>query len=119
MNRRSPPPPSDAPAGAPPTAPSTATPPPAPANGPSFEAAIKRLSEIVQTLERGDLPLEESLRLFEEGVKLSRVSQSRLDGAEKRVEQLLAVDEQGRARTTPFATDSLEAEDEEPGEAPF
>jgi exodeoxyribonuclease VII small subunit len=82
-------------------------------DGPSFEAAIKRLTEIVQTLERGDLALEESLRLFEEGVKLSRVSQGRLDAAEKRVEQLLAVDEQGRARTAPFATDALE---DEPGE---
>lgn len=37
---------------------------------PGFEAAIKRLNEIVQLLERGELPLEESLRLFEEGVKL-------------------------------------------------
>jgi exodeoxyribonuclease VII small subunit len=80
--------------------------------GPSFEAAIKRLTEIVQTLERGELPLEESLRLFEEGVKLSRVSQQRLDAAEKRVEQLLAVDEQGRARTAPFATDSAERDDD-------
>ena len=62
----------------------------------------------MQTLERGELPLEESLRLFEEGVKLSRVSQQRLDAAEKRVEQLLAVDEQGRARTTPFATDAAD-----------
>lgn len=97
MNRRSPP------------AASEAAPPPA--EGPSFEAAIKRLTDIVQTLERGDLPLEESLRLFEEGVKLSRVSQDRLDAAEKRVEQLLAVDEQGRARTQPFATDA--GEDEE------
>ncbi len=79
-----------------------------PAEGPSFEAAIKRLTEIVQTLERGDLPLEESLRLFEEGVKLSRISQQRLDSAEKRVEQLLAVDEQGRARTAPFATDAAD-----------
>jgi len=76
--------------------------------GVSFEVAIKRLSEIVQTLERGELPLEESLRLFEEGVKLSRVSQQRLDAAEKRVEQLLAVDEQGRARTAPFATDAAD-----------
>ena len=85
--------------------------------GVSFEAAIKRLSEIVQTLERGELPLEESLRLFEEGVKLSRVSQQRLDAAEKRVEQLLAVDEQGRARTAPFATDAAdegEPDDEGP-----
>jgi exodeoxyribonuclease VII small subunit len=73
---------------------------------PPFETAIKRLTEIVQTLERGELPLEESLRLFEEGIKLSRASQQRLDAAEKRVEQLLAVDEQGQARTAPFATDS-------------
>ena len=72
--------------------------------GATFEASIKRLGEIVQTLERGDLPLEESLRLFEEGVKLSRVSQQRLDAAQKKVEQLLGVDEQGRARTAPFAT---------------
>jgi exodeoxyribonuclease VII small subunit len=101
MNRRSPPPDVPSPAAAAPPTGET----------PSFEAAIKRLTEIVQTLERGELPLEESLRLFEEGVKLSRVSQTRLDAAEKRVEQLLAVDEQGRARTTPFATDALDEDD--------
>ena len=94
------------------------TPPPtpepaAPAESQSFEAAIQRLTEIVQTLERGDLPLEESLRLFEEGVKLSRASQARLDAAEKRVEQLLVVDEHGRAKTAPFATDAAD-EDEGP-----
>jgi exodeoxyribonuclease VII small subunit len=82
-----------------------------PAEAPPFEAAIKRLTEIVQTLERGDLPLEESLRLFEEGVKLSRISQGRLDAAEKRVEQLLAVDDRGQARTTPFATDAVDDRD--------
>jgi exodeoxyribonuclease VII small subunit len=97
------------------------TPPPtpepaAPAESQSFEAAIQRLTEIVQTLERGDLPLEESLRLFEEGVKLSRASQSRLDAAEKRVEQLLVIDEHGRAKTAPFATDAADEDDEE---APF
>ncbi len=70
----------------------------------TFEASIKRLAEIVQALERGDLPLEESLALFEEGVKLSRVSQQRLDAAQKKVEKLLAVDEKGRATTEPFAT---------------
>jgi exodeoxyribonuclease VII small subunit len=73
---------------------------------PSFEVAIKRLGEIVQALERGDLPLEESLRLFEEGVALSRTSQQKLDAAEKRVEQLLAVDAEGNARTAPFETDA-------------
>jgi exodeoxyribonuclease VII small subunit len=71
---------------------------------PSFEEAIKRLSEIVQTLERGDLPLEESLRLFEEGVRLSRASQEKLDSAQKRVEELLGFDRDGRPRTTPFET---------------
>ena len=84
--------------------------PPAP---PSFEEAVKRLGEIVQTLERGDLPLEESLRLFEEGVKLSRVSQQRLDTAQKKVEELLGVDSDGRPRTQPFQTQATD--DETPG----
>ncbi len=61
----------------------------------SFEDSIRRLSEIVETLEAGDLPLEESLKLFEEGVKLARSSQATLDGAEKRVEELLSIDEHG------------------------
>jgi exodeoxyribonuclease VII small subunit len=61
----------------------------------SFEDSVQRLSEIVHRLEQGDLPLEESLRLFEEGVRLARSSQARLDTAEKRVEQLLAIDENG------------------------
>jgi exodeoxyribonuclease VII small subunit len=93
-----------------PAAPTSAD--PATLEAPSFESAIKRLTEIVQVLERGELPLEESLRLFEEGVKLSRMSQQKLDSAEKRVEQLLAVDEQGRAKTTPFASDAADEGDE-------
>jgi exodeoxyribonuclease VII small subunit len=70
----------------------------------SFEESMKRLTEIVQALERGELPLEKSLELFEEGVKLSRLAQERLDGAQKRVELLLAVDEAGKARTEAFET---------------
>jgi len=70
----------------------------------SFEDGIRRLSEIVQTLERGDLPLEESLRLFEEGVSLSRASQERLDSAQKRVEELLGFERDGKPRTREFAT---------------
>jgi len=70
----------------------------------SFEDAVKRLSEIVQRLERGDLPLEESLRLFEEGVGLSRASQEKLDSAQKRVEELLGVDRDGKPSTRPFET---------------
>ncbi|HVJ93919.1 MAG TPA: exodeoxyribonuclease VII small subunit [Labilithrix sp.] len=68
----------------------------------TFEDAVKRLSEIVQKLERGDLPLEESLLLFEEGVRLSRASQDKLDSAQKRVEELLGFDRDGKARTAPF-----------------
>lgn len=70
----------------------------------SFEDAVKRLSEIVQKLERGDLPLEESLLLFEEGVTLSRASQAKLDSAQKRVEELLGFDREGKTRTAPFDT---------------
>jgi exodeoxyribonuclease VII small subunit len=66
-----------------------------PGKAPSFEDSIRRLSEIVETLESGELPLEESLRLFEEGVTLARSSQATLDAAEKRVEELLSVDEDG------------------------
>ncbi len=74
------------------------------AETPTFEDAIKRLSSIVQTLERGDLPLEESLRLFEEGVRFSRASQGKLDDAQKRVEELLGFERDGKPRTAPFDT---------------
>jgi exodeoxyribonuclease VII small subunit len=66
---------------------------------PSFEATLERLHEIVERLEGGELDLEDSLRLFEEGVRLSRASQSRLNSAEKRVEELLAVDANGEPIT--------------------
>jgi exodeoxyribonuclease VII small subunit len=95
------------------------TPPPSAPTIATFEDAVKRLSEIVQTLERGDLPLEESLRLFEEGVRLSRVSQERLDAAQKKVEQLLGVDAQGKARTEPFQTQAAGSAGDEDDEPPF
>jgi exodeoxyribonuclease VII small subunit len=69
-----------------------------------FEQSMERLSRIVEKLEKGDLPLEQSLQLFEEGVRLSRMAQERLDTAQQRIERLLTVDSQGRARTTPFET---------------
>ncbi len=64
--------------------------------GASFEESTRRLAQIVTELEGGDLPLERSLTLFEEGVRLSRAAQDRLDKAERRVEELLGIDEQGR-----------------------
>jgi exodeoxyribonuclease VII small subunit len=55
----------------------------------TFESSLKELERIVEELEAGDLPLERSLELFEQGVKLSRECQKRLDEAERKVEILL------------------------------
>ena len=55
----------------------------------SFEASLNDLEKIVKTLEEGELPLEESLKLFEEGVKLSRECRERLTQAERRIEVLM------------------------------
>ncbi|HEY5957059.1 MAG TPA: exodeoxyribonuclease VII small subunit, partial [Polyangiaceae bacterium] len=59
----------------------------------SFETTIAELGEIVDQLERGDLPLEQSLSLFERGIRLSKDAQTRLNAAEKRVEMLLGFDD--------------------------
>jgi exodeoxyribonuclease VII small subunit len=56
---------------------------------PAFEDILSRLGAVVERLESGDMPLEESLSLFEEGVRLSRLGAARLDDAERRVERLL------------------------------
>lgn len=63
---------------------------------PTFEASLKELEKIVRRLEDGELPLEESLKLFETGVKLSRECQERLNRAERRIEVLLT-DENGNS----------------------
>ena len=62
----------------------------------SFEESTRRLSAIVEELEGGELPLERSLALFEEGVRLARAAKDRLDRAERRVEELLGIDAQGK-----------------------
>jgi exodeoxyribonuclease VII small subunit len=66
-----------------------------------FERALERLEEIVQKLEQGDLPLEQSLKLFEEGIKLSRICNTRLEEAERKVEILLK-DKAGNTIANPF-----------------
>ncbi len=55
----------------------------------TFEANLQELERIVRNLENGDLALEESLKLFEDGVKLSRECQERLNQAERRIEILM------------------------------
>lgn len=71
-----------------------------------FEKKLKRLEEIVQKMERGELALEESLTLFEEGVKLSRECNQKLSEAEAKVKQLTGFDANGKALTQDFASDN-------------
>lgn len=70
-------------------------------NSQNFETSLEELERIVRELERGDLPLEKSLELFEQGVKLSRACQERLNEAERRIE-ILTRDNQGRPTIRPF-----------------
>lgn len=77
---------------------------------PSFEAALKQLEDVVQRLEKGELSLEESLKLYEEGIQLSRLCHGKLEEAEGKIEMLLkdakgdvARDGDGAPRTKPFA----------------
>jgi len=55
----------------------------------TFEASLNELERIVKQLEDGDMPLEESLKLFEDGVRLSRECRERLTNAERRIEVLM------------------------------
>jgi exodeoxyribonuclease VII small subunit len=73
-----------------------------------FEDAFQKLESIVNKLEDGNLSLEESLKAFEEGVRLSRLCSKKLDEAEKKVEILLK-DSDGRLVPKPF---SLEEEED-------
>jgi exodeoxyribonuclease VII small subunit len=68
---------------------------------PSFEEALGQLEALVARLEAGDLPLEEALRAFEEGIRLTRLCSTRLEDAERRV-QLLTQTPEGEEREVPF-----------------
>ena len=63
-----------------------------------FEKAFQNLEKIVQRLESEELPLDESLQLFEEGIKLSRFCHQRLEEVEKKIELILA-DAKGQPAT--------------------
>jgi exodeoxyribonuclease VII small subunit len=71
----------------------------------TFESSLEELERIVHELEQGELTLEKSLELFEQGVKLSRECQERLNQAERRIE-MLTRDNHGRATVTPFEPSS-------------
>ena len=78
----------------------------------TFEASLGELEKIVRKLEDGDLSLEESLKLFEDGVRLSRECQERLSKAERRIEILLK-DEDGNPTLQEIKPDDL-SESKEP-----
>lgn len=86
---------------------------------PNFETQLASLERIVRELERGDLPLEQSLELFEQGVKLSRECQERLNEAERRIETLLRGGD-GTTIAVPFEAERLlNAEEEDDDESVF
>lgn len=78
-----------------------------------FEQSLKRLETIVADLEKGELPLEKALELFEEGMKISRLCGERLEEAERKVEALIK-DGRGKLKEEPLQE---EHPFEEPGES--
>ena len=73
---------------------------------PKFEESLERLESIVKDMERGDLPLEQSLTLFEEGMELSTTCRKELDEAEGKIEILLK--HNGKLRAEKFGDSSPE-----------
>ena len=71
----------------------------------TFEKAIKKLEQIVQELETGDLPLEKAIKKFDEGVQLSQFCAAKLDETEKRV-TILMQDSEGNLSEKPFISES-------------
>ncbi|MDP2862431.1 MAG: exodeoxyribonuclease VII small subunit [Desulfobacterales bacterium] len=72
----------------------------------SFEIAMKQLEQIVQELESGNLSLEDSIKKFEEGIKLSKFCSSKLDETEKKI-TLLLKDQDGNVIEKPFVPERV------------
>ena len=68
----------------------------------SFEDALRALEDVVRRLEGGDVPLEESISLYERGEDLRRHCQARLDQAQARIESIVAGPDGRATGTTPF-----------------
>jgi exodeoxyribonuclease VII small subunit len=88
-----------------------------------FEEALKRLNEIVHQLEDEEVELDNALKLFEEGVKLSDICKARLEEADKKVKVLLK-DKKGNVKIEDLddeidEEEPLEAEEEEEDDLPF
>lgn len=76
----------------------------------TFESALKRLEKIVEELESGDLPLEKSLKKFEEGIELSRFCSKKLEETEAKITQLVK-DANGNPIEMPLDEDMLPDDD--------
>ena len=68
----------------------------------TFEQAMKKLEQIVQDLESGDMPLEKAIQTFEDGIQLSKFCSKKLDETEKRI-TILMQDSDGELSETPFS----------------
>ena len=79
---------------------------------PKFEKDLERLEQIVEALEGGELPLDESLKKFEEGIKLGRRCEKALSAAEKKIE-ILMKNADGELEAQPFGEDDAAGEPEE------
>lgn len=75
---------------------------------PKFEECLQRLEKIVDELEKGNVPLEQAIKLFEEGVQLSDSCRKELDAAEGKVEILLK--QNGKLQAEPFEPSAERAE---------
>jgi len=78
---------------------------PQPKRKPTFEEALSRLEQTVARLESADISLDESLRLFQEGTRLSRICSELLESIEHRITQLVGT-EDGEPQEVPFAGDN-------------
>lgn len=76
-----------------------------------FEKAFQQLEKIVQRLEGEELPLDDSLQLFEEGIRLSRFCHQKLEEVEKKIELILA-DAKGQPRVEAFEEEIADEEEE-------
>lgn len=73
----------------------------------SFEEAVRELEQLVRRLETGDLSLDESLKSFEQGIKLSRECENKLADAKCKIEVLLK--QAGESKIVPFSAEETEA----------
>ncbi len=82
----------------------------------SFEEQLAELEKVVDRLESGGLSLDESVKLFEDGVRLSNACKAQLSAAESRIQVLLEPEERGPVRVEDLIVDLEEDEDEELGD---